>query len=168
MWEQVDVPGRLLPSTTWEVVVSSLGVSHLTCLRSVILLQEGASQRTLKVDSVDIGVVVDTAKSQCGQSSPPRFRRRSIWVSIDINSACRPMRPPALMVYWTLRSRTPWTTIGKLPGLGDGLQWLAVRIFLTSAKASSDKHFLELTVTATTMSLPWHWPFSLLVNAKGL
>ena len=77
MWEQVDVPGILLPGTTREAVVSSFLVSHPTYLRSVMLSQEGASQRSWKVGLVDHGAVVDTAKSQCGRTSPPRYRRRS-------------------------------------------------------------------------------------------
>ena len=40
--------------------------------------QEGASDETLKEASEDLGAHVDTARSQCGAVSPPRFRRRSL------------------------------------------------------------------------------------------
>ena len=71
------MPGIMLPGTTREGVVSSMLTQNLTCLRPVMLSQEGASQRTWKVGLEGLAVVVDTAKSGCGRSSPPRYRRRS-------------------------------------------------------------------------------------------
>ena len=40
--------------------------------------QEGDSERTVLVACEDLGADVVSAKSQCGQSSPPKFRRRSL------------------------------------------------------------------------------------------
>jgi hypothetical protein len=66
LWGQVDVPGILLPSATREIVARGMLVTNLTYLRSVMLTQEGARRQVWKETRVDLGVVVDSAKSQCG------------------------------------------------------------------------------------------------------
>ena len=72
------MPGIMLPGTAREVIVWGVLVSHLTCVRGVMLSQEGASQQTRCEARVDIGVVAPSAKSQCGQTIPIRIRRRSL------------------------------------------------------------------------------------------
>ena len=74
----MDVSGIMLPDTSREVIVWGVFVSHLTRVRSVMLSQEGASQQSWKSARVDMCVVVASAKSQCGQTIPPRIRRRSL------------------------------------------------------------------------------------------
>ena len=78
MCKQVDVPGSLLPGTAREVIGSGMLVPHLPCVRRVMLSQDGLSQRTWKEAPVNLGLVVDSAKSQCGQTVPRQIRRRSL------------------------------------------------------------------------------------------
>ena len=74
----MDVPGILFPGTTPKHVIRGILVAHLPRLRCIVALQEGALERTVTEASVDLGAYMDSIQSQCGQTCPAPYRRRSL------------------------------------------------------------------------------------------
>ena len=74
----MDVPGILLPGTTRADLAEGMLVIALTVGTPGVASQGGAMERTSEEASMDLGAHVESAKSECGHCSPPRFRRWSL------------------------------------------------------------------------------------------